>query len=65
VIGRNNEIEQTIEILSLPDKLLARGTVSSFKLPDAYGKTTVAEVRSGDVTGADRNFRPVQDDICG
>lgn len=65
MIGGNNEIEQTTEVLSLPDKLLARGTLSSFTLPDAQGKTTVAEVQSGDITRADRNFLPVQDDIYG
>jgi hypothetical protein len=64
VIGRNSTIELTIEVLSLPDKLLARGTLPSFTLPDAHDKLTVAEVRSDDVTGADRNFQPIQGHIC-
>jgi hypothetical protein len=64
VTGRNSEIGQTIEVLSLPDILLARGTLSSFTLPDAANKLTVAGVRSDDVTGADRNLQPVQGDIC-
>jgi hypothetical protein len=66
VTGRDNESEQAIEVLSLPGNCLARGTLPLCTLPDACDKTTTAaKVRSDDVTGADRNFQPIQGDICG